>query len=252
MAKQEKKPISAWHTQVLRLTAFYHRETQFDISDWWNTLVGGPPENEIRKSKENTLSLEGSVGDSKLILSKSPIVVDFRMQFPYDSKLEKSTLSNVGNFETDLSSFIETSKKLLGANLFPEITRLAFGAVLSLPLGNDIKESYEQLIPYLESVKIDASNTRDLLYRINRRRPSKLDINALEINRLSTWSIVVYKLIPLIEGLELPEPDYACNLDLDISTCQEFQENLPQGKLQDIFQELIDIGKEIVSEGDTA
>lgn len=252
MAQQEKKAISAWYTQVLRLTAFYNRESQFDISEWWHTLVGGTPENEIRKLKEKTLSLEGVIGNSKIILSRSPIVVDFRMQLPDATKLEESGVPTIGSFETCLVSFIELSQKLLGSDLFPDITRLAFGAVLSLPMGKDIKKSYEQLLTYLKSVNIDTSNARDFRYRINRRRPSKLGISNLEINRLNTWFIAAYKLIPFVEQVEIPKPDYVCQLELDISTCQDFQGNLPRGKLKDIFQELVDMGSEIVSEGDIA
>jgi hypothetical protein len=43
---------------------------------------------------------------------------------------------------------------------------------------------------------------------------------------------------------------YACRLELDINTPQSFQNELPYDQLNNIFQELVDLGREIATEGD--
>jgi hypothetical protein len=42
----------------------------------------------------------------------------------------------------------------------------------------------------------------------------------------------------------------ACCIELDINTSPDYQEDLPKEKLPQIFRELVDLGKEIVKEGD--
>jgi len=44
--------------------------------------------------------------------------------------------------------------------------------------------------------------------------------------------------------------NFACNVELDISTDKEFQSELPREQLSIIFQELVELGKEIARDGD--
>ena len=131
---------------------------------------------------------------------------------------------------------------------------MAFGSIINLP-SKDKKEGYTQLSAYLKNVKIDPVNSSEFMYQINRRRNSTVGIEGLEINRLNKWSVaaIAYKIVsasPLEGQVKTTELSYACHLEIDINTCQEFQNNLPKEKLSEIFDEIVCMGKEIITKGD--
>ena len=73
----------------------------------------------------------------------------------------------------------------------------------------------------LPSVTIDAGDTWDFLYRINRRRPSRHA--TLQINRLATWSSVQsvgfeVKIGAGVPAAQMMKEEHFCRLDLDINT----------------------------------
>ncbi|MDQ7034545.1 MAG: hypothetical protein Q9P01_06835 [Anaerolineae bacterium] len=111
-------------------------------------------------------------------------------------------------------------------------------------------EKLTELLPF----KIDAENSSDFFYQINRRRNSNT-ISNLELNRLSKWSVLKLQTalirtdIAANQLITLPEA-YACRLELDINTIQNFEGELDQDKLSDLFYELINLGKEIATKGD--
>ena len=73
----------------------------------------------------------------------------------------------------------------------------------------------------------------------------------MRINRLSKWAVEVVEtrhLTPLQTLISSQE--FRCNLELDINTSSEFQGELPQKKMRDIFETLVDFGREIALEGD--
>lgn len=97
-------------------------------------------------------------------------------------------------------------------------------------------------------------NIRDFGYQINRRRPTKTGIPGLDINRLSKWSVVQaqprwFNLQPGEGSIEVPEYD-ACRLELDMNTAAELKGDLTREQLTALFQELAELGKEIVEKGD--
>src|SRR4051794_34676331 len=82
-----------------------------------------------------------------------------------------------------------------------KITRVAFGAVLLLPVDNR-EIGYRELDRLLASVTVDPISTKELLYRINRPKIYKGNI---VLNRLTTWaSLDVRKFISL--GAPLGQP----------------------------------------------
>ncbi|MBW7990283.1 MAG: hypothetical protein FVQ84_09750 [Planctomycetes bacterium] len=248
------RPISDWQVQVLRCTAFYAPDQQFDISGWWAEMVGDLPETETKRVKEGLRIEEGPYKEGKLTLAKSPIAVDLRFQLGEQLPDEVNGVPTIGNFEEKCLEYIDLVKnKLFKMATFPLITRLAFGSIINLP-SKDHKTGYTQLSEYIRGIQIDP-NSSDFLYQINRRRASNTRIEGLDINRLSKWSLAKYQAIITSFGggkTKATEnaPRYACRLEIDISTGQEFTDLLPKENLGDIYDELVDMGKEIISRGD--
>jgi hypothetical protein len=249
------QPVSAWLAQVLRCTMFYCLDEQFDISGWWSKLTGSLPETETKQPKTGANADQGSFGDGTLILTKNPVVVDLRLQVPSKSPKEVDGIPAIGSFEEQRTAFVELVKKLFELEQLPGIKRIAFGAVLNLSV-QDYQQGLRQLAPYIQAVKIDPANSTDFMYRINRRRSSAVGIPDLLINRLNTWSVVSYHSVltvltgPVLDQTAASEPRHACQLELDISTCQEFKGVLPSDKLATIVDELVSMGIEIANNGD--
>lgn len=249
------RPMSDWQVQVLRCTAFYAPDEQFDISSWWVELIGDMPETETKKPKEGIIVEEGSFKEGRLILTKSRNAVDLRFQLPNEPSDKVNGIPTIGNFEEQCPEFVGLVMKLFDVTKFPPITRLAFGSTINLP-SKDHKTGYIQLSEYIKSVKIDP-NSRDFVYQINRRRTSKIGIEGLLINRLSTWFVATFQVLTTSLTLSTKEikttknaPNRACQLTIDINTCQEYKDCLPKEKLGGIFEELVDMGKEIICQGD--
>lgn len=247
----EIQPLSNWQVFVLRFTAFYSPDETFDSSGWWAEVTGDLPETETKKLKEGIIIEEGPFRDGKLTLVKSEAALDLRLQLP-DKPNEVDGIATVGSFEEQYTGFVSLVKKLFDITTFPSVTRLAFGSVINLPIKDRV-EGYKQLSAYIKNIKIDPVKSRDFIYRINRRRASTTGIDSLEINRLNRWSVASFRTIVL----SIPTSEKtrtkdccACRLEIDINTCQEFQNHLPKGKLSEIFDELVDMGKEIITQGD--
>jgi hypothetical protein len=251
---KEIRPLSDWQVQVLRFTAFYDPEEQFDISGWWAELTGDMPETETKKVKEGISIEEGPFMDGRLTLTKSQIAIDLRFQLPNKPPNEVNGIPTIGSFEEQYPVFIGLVKKIFDVMEFPSIRRMAFGSIINLP-SKDRQEGYKQLSAYIKNVKIDPVNSSEFFYRINRQRNSTTGIEGLEINRLNTWSVAAYWSVSVSASIpkgqvKTTEPNYACQLEIDINTCQEFQNNLPKEKLSEIFDELVGMGKEIICQGD--
>lgn len=245
----DKPDLKDWQVESLRITSFPSATTQVNVANWWHDLVGEQPENRVVRLKEGLHQDEGHVHDTKLILGVQPMRIDW-LVVPSDSQ-DKFW---VGPFQDSLDSFLELMARWF--KIIPPTKRLAFGAVLMLPV-EDRRSGYILIANYLPHIKLDPEGSSDFLYQINRPRNSRTGIPGLKINRLTKWS-VARRGTGQIE-LSLHEPkasyfptseSYACRLELDINTIQDYQGNLPHDQLSGIFQELVDLGKEIVIKGD--
>jgi hypothetical protein len=243
------QPVSAWLAQVLRLTAFYCQDQEFEVSGWWAGLTGSSPEKETNHLKIATRIVEGPFEQCKLILQKNPAVIDVRLQPNETTPYQIESIPVVGRFDEEYEDFIALGKKLFNIQGFPLIKRLAFGAVLNLS-ARDHERALEQLAPYIKSIKIDPASSRDFLYQINRRRPFRLEDSESFVNRLSKWSVVSYHSLMAGTPLVTSETRHASQLELDISTSQDFAGVLPPEQVGAIFEKLVSMGIEIIAQGD--
>jgi hypothetical protein len=139
----------------------------------------------------------------------------------------------------------------------PALQRIAFGAILRLPV-NDRIFGYQKLASYLHHVDLDPVGSTEFLYQINRPRKSKSGVENLSINRLSKWSVAFTQQAtytvqdPQAAQFQLTglQKDIHCRLELDINTVPDIEGDFAAKDAQQIFNELVDLGREIATNGD--
>lgn len=245
-----------WQVEHLRFTMFPFKASEINPIEWWNILVDGKPDNINQRIKEGITVIEGNHELGNFSIDINPIRTHFRLFSNLQNKLE-SQIPVIGDFEPLAKKFYKDTVKLFESQHFPSLSRIAFGTALLLPVEDKI-EGYKKLKKYLKTVQIDVEKSSDFLYQINRSRKSKTDLQDLEINRLSKWSVMtsvgsVIRISPK-EIKELPESIkelfVATRLELDINTSQNYSEEMDINLLPSIFEELVDLGIEISQKGD--
>lgn len=120
-------------------------------------------------------------------------------------------------------------------------------------------DGYGKLGKLLPNVKIDAQNTRDFLYRINRRRVWNDGSKRLKINRLSTWSALEFIDVSFDFSLEslqnspiekLLNSGSICRLEFDINTVPESRTALEIELIPSIYNELVKCANQTATNGD--
>lgn len=251
----ERPPITAWLAQTLRLTAFPSPVAEIADPTWWNDLVGEPPETRVSHPRKGEQREEGLFEGEKLTLRVQPTRIDWLFASADDQERQLEGIPTVGPFLDSVDIFFSLMRHWFELEACPAVQRLAFGAVLLQPVENR-EAGYRKLSPYLPFVELDPKGSSDFSYQINRPRDSKLRIPDLTINRLSKWSVATMRGVGLslspasVVDYALGEAFFACRLELDINTAQDFQEEISPEQLPAVFQELVDLGREIASEGD--
>ncbi len=86
---------------------------------------------------------------------------------------------------------------------------------------------------------------------MNRPRASNVDINGLQVNRLSKWSVGAYKFIAMRAAsppVESPLQQHL-RLELDISTSADFLGLIPRDEVVRVIDDLFDGAREICEHG---
>lgn len=243
-----------WQAENLRLSAFVVNAIDPTKRHFWESLIGTPP-NEIRHRPQQQLVIEeGPFLNGRLCVEVANSRVDWRL-LP-DLSNPPRDLPTVGSYDVLEHGFRELMQRWLAD--CPPVHRLAYGGVLLLP-AESLPGALRRLDELLPTVHVDPEITQDFMYRINKRRDSRSGIEDLKINRLSTWAAmqVIETQIHVSEGdqgtlnvTQLPNSRGLCRLEFDINTIPEFDQELDEDKVLDIFNELVDIGNEIATEGD--
>jgi hypothetical protein len=251
----DNSSLTVWQTETLRLTAFPSPSARIVNPTWWADIVGEPPESKISRPKEGIYQEEGPFAQGKLVVSVQPTRVDWLFTSIIDPKREDMNVPIIGTFSEALDRFFSLMLRWFEFDTCPPVQRLAFGAIL-LQSVEDRQDGYRRIAEYLPSIRLDPDGSSDFAYQINRPRNSTSGITGLRINRLSKWSVASWRSTQISLGSAAPMgyflgPEYfACRLELDINTSQDFQGELPREQLPRIFQELADLGKEIAIKGD--
>ena len=171
---------------------------------------------------------------------------------PKDEPADNKFLS-LGDFAYSSEYFGELIFKWL--DLAPELDRIAFGAVLTIPTQNDF-ESVQTISRFLPNLNLDWGNVRDFIFQVNRPRPCITIPQLGALNRLVKWQSVLRAMLVATIGPQSPAPtttaeQWAAQCELDISTGAPKDPSimLPHEQLKPLFAELVQQGKEVVSKG---
>lgn len=243
--------LDAWRAESLRLTAFT-LDPMVGEQRWWEDLVKEQPEVKVVKPKEGEERVSGPYNNAELSLSVVPGRIDWLLSPSKAAQESAAGVADIGSFREALETFMGGMQQWLASA--PSIARLAFGAVLLQPVDDRVA-GYRVMQRYMSALRLDADNSSDFVYQINRPRPTKTGINGA-INRLSKWSVISAKKFGLQLALEGQQPVFAtspiftaCRAELDINTSPAI-EKIAQEQLIPVFFELTDLASEIATKGD--
>jgi hypothetical protein len=245
-------PLDIWQVNTLRMTAFPSPAARVTGPTWWMDLMDEQPEKRISQPRRGEQREEGPLAKGKLALGVGLIRIDWVYTVADDPKFEVGGIPTIGTFPEALETFQSLMHRWFALETCPPIQRLAFGAILWQPVENR-QTGYRQLAPYLPAVTLEGSS--DFVYQINRPRASSTGVAGLSINRLSKWTVMALGRAEFAIGAPavayMAQPlSFACQVELDINTVPEFQEEFTREQLPQIFAELVDLGCEIASRGD--
>jgi len=256
-ARSNRPSINAWQVEHLRLSSFPVPASQDSESDWWNDVTGREPETKVSEPRKGRWQHKGVLEDNKALkLTVEPGRIDWLLSMSEDQNDIPPDFPTIGPFPDLLDTFSRLMRRWFELQTCPSVVRMAFGAVLLLPAESKVA-GYQQIAEYLPFVQLEPEETSDFLYQINRPRASTSNIPELEINRLSKWNVATLRRFGLMLGptvirnRPLSQEDHACRLQMDINTSQYFSGEIAREQLPEIFQELVDLGIEIVNRGDT-
>ncbi|MCI0464133.1 MAG: hypothetical protein L0Z62_44940 [Gemmataceae bacterium] len=266
--ERSRPELSAWQAVNLRLTAFPAEvASPQELAKWpgWEATFGSPPPNSASKERGQEIREEGAFEGNWLSLTRNPARLDWRLKAtlaPDPTWRLKATLApdptmeelpSVGAFVDALPPFQEAMLRWLA--VAPPLNRLAFGAVLALPVTE--REAGYQTFSALLPFQLDPVTSRDFMYQINRPRASTTPgVEQLEINRLSKWLVARFTFVKVnftgaqVRAHRAEDKGYQCRLELDINTPAERQEALPNAVYPGLFRELVGMACEIAKEGD--
>jgi len=250
--KTSRLALSDWQAQTLRLTIFPASGSIVSPHEkWWEQLVGEPPVDVLSQPRLGSYQAGGPFENGKLVLVVEPLKMDW-VYTTLDNESDDAV--SVGRLDTGLDVLRDIANRWFKNASVPSVARIAFGAVLISPI--DSRETgYALLSSYLR-FEVDANDTSDFLYQINRRRDALTNIVGLRINRLTKWSLMTLfrtrmALNPESSRLISEEKRGAfARIELDINTSPDFQGELNLLQQITVFDELIDLGIEIVQQGD--
>ena len=252
---KKKSPhlLSAWQTETVRLTIFHEgEEPKNPLNDCWEALMGFPCSDEISKHQERVKLVNGPFEDGllSLISQERRNLFEVRWQASPDHANADSVYPSIGDFDATLVVFNKLAKKVIKERFISKIVRIAFGGVIFLH-AKDKDAAAKDIANYLTRITLDPKRSRDIIFRVNDPRDSSVGINGLTVNRINTWSLVAMKFLSVNAQpvQDVGQDSHFTRLELDINTCREHNRVLPKPKVQKIYDELVQMGREIVLEG---
>lgn len=243
-----------WQTEQLRLTAFPQSIDKNHLEEWWSSIIGTDPTSIQTLPQKGLSVVEGSHDLGKFVFNLNPNKIHLRLIADSEDDVFSPTITTVGDFTSIVDPFVEIVTKWFEVDSCPNLTRLAFGAVLLFHVENRA-EGYQYLNDLLPCVDLDPENSSDFIYQINRSRETNSGIKDLKINRLSKWAVQlirggIFKLSPDKITSVQQDSSFYIRLELDINTSNEFIGELEISSLDELFRELVSLGIEISTKGD--
>ncbi len=242
--------IDAWQAESLRVTTFPAEVVSIEQNPWWDKFVGVPPEAVVSRPKTGLYEAHGEFEGRRLGLQIQPGRIEWNLRL-IEKGNEEFDLLSIGPFPEVLASLLKIVSSWLPQA--PALSRFALGGALVQPVG-DVPSGLALLQRYLSTLTIDPGGSSDLLYQINRPRPST-SVDGLQMNRLSKWSVQVTQRVTMTIGpanviTRAVGSEAAGRLELDINTSPTFGQPLPAQHLAAVLQEMASLGREIAQAGD--
>lgn len=219
--------MGGWQVESLRTTFFCSAQEENDPR-LWERLVGGPAEVIDIRPQQGVSTFTGRVDGIQLQVIVAVGRVDLNAQPALSVQLglpvqpDPPVAFHLPDPEAALASLtrIATAWADSTASI---ITRLAFGAELTVPVDN-LEEGYRGLGRYLPPLAaLYDSETTELLCQINRPRQSEVNPD-LRINRVTSWSVQQLSSLELtlapagVQQIATTVTQHTQRLTLDIST----------------------------------
>jgi hypothetical protein len=244
----------AWKVESFRLTAFTNASAAADADRWWTEVAVAPAESKTQRMQGAVVSMEGHFGAGRLVLNIDLSRVDWINIVEVSLDHEFAEVPNMGFFADLNGQFKEVMHRWLVLNPKLPIARLAWGAVLVLPVQSRVA-GYDTLQAFLPSLTIDSAGSSELLYQINRSRISHV-IPGLSINRLQKWSVTKLQRFGMaVAGggsiqANIGMGAEGCRLELDINSSPEYPGLIPAEFYGPLLEEFVLLGTEIAEQGD--
>jgi hypothetical protein len=242
-------PASPWGTEGVRLTMFPLVQVQGAdtvLRLWRGITRGGEPDETSSKASVATHVVHGQFNGGRLVVVAQIGRID--IQYTAEPSPPGVAPATLGSRESVIGDFLERAQPLLGD--VPPLQRLAFGAVF-LQTAESREAGYRALIGFLPTLKLDAENSTEFLYQINRPRPAR-DHAEMAINRLMKWSVQGLTVVQLGQPLHLPgraPTIHSPRLEVDISTPADYAE-LPSSWVSGLLAEMVELAQEMATKGD--
>jgi hypothetical protein len=250
----------AWRPMQLQMIAFPDAPAVDLGQSWYTDVAGQPPQEAVKRGHERfdkgpapgmkSADLTVAVDLLKITLTVTPRITPEVL-----NQLDPvERIPTLGPFPQARDWFVELMAGWLKGK-HPPLKRLAFSGKL-IQFTDSQESAYKKVSNYLPTVRLGPSAS-DLIYRINRRRPSTSGIRKLQMNRLSTWTVM--RMALQAQGVlatgEMWAPTIAAELfafamDFDVNTALEFLGMLPPKKLVTILRECAKLATEIAERGD--
>lgn len=238
-----------WDVNLLRLSVFCTGNPTASDEVW--KLLTGQPEAESRSTVPGGRRFSGKFAGGLLTLANAGPRLDLVLQ-AVDGESGDLRLPVIGPWADLRAQFTQMSLQLLSFANVP-IMRVAFGSVL-FAKKDTLEDCYRQLKAMLKSVDVDPTRMRDLHFRVNWQRDSK--VIPIKLNRLTTWASMRFSATLLqITGNKVAvagagNDQFAIRLECDHNTDAANREPFEQSKIGPIFQELVDLATENADKGE--
>ena len=242
-----------WLAINLRFTFFYTLGERPDLHPAWEAIAGDAETSaEIENKKSNEVVVTGPLENHTLRIVSGPAKGDIIL---IPARLENPNLPpHIGEALSSIEQFSGWISRYFASGELPETTRIAFGAHLT-KVSDDRDDTRKEIKNYLPFLTLENASAGDLIYQINRPVQSRVMPKVL-INRLTTWKQLQQFALTVRPGIDAAPSSEAQSLFvfqtvLDINTDAERSESLPSDEIKGMFTELIELGTEILENGDS-
>ncbi len=261
-SKEVMHETTPWQVIGLRLTAFLSQPPTQDNEALWRRVVEHQADHVTAPPAAGTKKNDGSFKQGRLTMQTHPGRADILLMAPAMNPLqavlqpEGSTV--LGPLAQSLEDFVPMALGWL-VDLGASVNRVALGATLDDPTSKDRPDAYRALGKYLHSLKLDAENSSDFAYQINRPRASNT-LPGERVNRYVRWSAFAryqaqFTLSPMVSASFMPSHPRLITIgphaEIDVNTVSSSSgTDLPPEHLAAVVRELRALVVEIAEKGD--